>query len=65
MALEGERTALSGHVVLQDVPLSETVAVVARIRSRPRHDFAIDHTTLQQESALGPCPHGDCAYCTS
>lgn len=62
-ALDGERAALSGHVVLQDVPLSETRAVVARIGDRLRHDFGIDHTTLQLESGLGPCPHGDCAYC--
>ena len=62
-ALDGERMALSGHVVLQDIPLSQTQMVIARIGRRLREDYGIDHTTLQLESGSGPCPHGECAYC--
>lgn len=52
-------------MVLQNIPLSETEAVVARLDHRLRHDFGIEHTTPQLESGAGPCPSGDCAYCRS
>lgn len=56
--LDGVRAALSGHLVLRDVPLSQTEAVIARIGSTLRQGFGIDHTTLQLET--GPCPHEGC-----
>jgi cobalt-zinc-cadmium efflux system protein len=56
--LDGVRAALSGHLVLRDVPLSETEAVVGRVGSTLRRRFGIDHTTLQLET--GPCPDADC-----
>lgn len=57
-SLDGVRSALSGHLVLHDVPLSETEAVIARVGRNLRQRFGIDHTTLQLET--GPCPHEDC-----
>ena len=60
-SLDGTRTALSGHLVLRDGPLSETQQVIARVSRRLRQRFAIEHTTLQLETQRdGPCPHGDC-----
>jgi cobalt-zinc-cadmium efflux system protein len=60
-SLDGTRTALSGHVVLRDGPLSEAQEVVARLARRLRERYAIEHTTLQLESQDGrPCPDGDC-----
>lgn len=57
-SLDGVRSALSGHLVLRDVPLSETEAVTARVSRTLRQRFGIDHTTLQVET--GPCPQEDC-----
>ena len=59
-SLDGMRSALSGHVVLRDVPLSETAAVVARINGSLRQRFGVDHTTLQVET--GPCLDEDCGH---
>ena len=56
--LDGVRSALSGHLVLRDTPLSETEAVIDRIGRSLRQQFGIDHTTLQLET--GPCTHNDC-----
>lgn len=56
--LDGVRSALSGHLVLWDTPLSQTEAVIARIGRNLRQRFGIDHTTLQLET--GPCLHNDC-----
>jgi len=52
------RRALSGHLVLQDIPLSQSREVVERTNEMLRHRFAIDHTTLQVES--GPCDAESC-----
>jgi cobalt-zinc-cadmium efflux system protein len=57
-SLDGMRSALSGHLVLRDVPLSETEAVISRIGRNLQQQFGIDHTTLQLET--GPCAHADC-----
>ena len=57
-SLDGVRTALSGHMVLRDVALSETEAIVARVDRTLRQRFGIDHTTLQLET--GPCRQQDC-----
>lgn len=59
-ALDGLRSAMSGHLVLRDVPLSETTAVVARINRSLQQRFRIDHTTLQVET--GPCLDEDCGH---
>jgi cobalt-zinc-cadmium efflux system protein len=60
-ALDGSRKAMSGHVVVDNVPVSDTEAVVARLGDRLREAFGIEHTTIQVESCDGPCPHGSCA----
>ncbi len=62
-SLDGERTSLSGHLVLRDGPLSDTRLVLDRVARSLRTRFGICHTTLQLESeASGPCPDGDCAH---
>ncbi len=61
-SLDGVRSALSGHLVLRDVPLSQTEEVIDRVGSNLRRRFGIDHTTLQLET--GPCPHQDCVQDT-
>lgn len=61
-SLDGVRSALSGHLVLRDVPLSETEAVIVRVGRTLRQRYGIDHTTLQLET--GPCPDKDCAQDT-
>ncbi len=58
-SLDGVRSALSGHLVLRDVPLSQTEGVIARVSRTLRERYGIDHTTLQLET--GPCPHEDCS----
>ena len=60
-SLDGERAALSGHVVLRDSPLSQTAVVLDRLGGQLRRRFHIDHTTLQLET--GPCPQPDCRDC--
>ena len=60
--LDGVHSALSGHLVLRDVPLSRTEEVICRVGSNLRRRFGIDHTTLQLET--GPCPHLNCVQDT-
>ena len=57
-SLDGVRSALSGHLVLRDTPLSDTQSVIARVGQNLQQQFGIDHATLQLET--GPCPHEDC-----
>ncbi len=58
---DGVRSALSGHLVLRDGPLSETQEVIERGCRGLWERFAIEHSTLQLESHSGrPCPDGDC-----
>ena len=55
-SLDGERAALSGHLVLRDIPLSQGDGVIARIGANLRQRLGMDHATLQAET--GPCPGG-------
>ena len=61
-SLDGRRTALSGHVVVGDVRLSETEDVLRRVGAELRRRFGIDHATLQLESHSDTegCPEADC-----
>ena len=59
-SLDAQRKAMSGHVVLRDVPLSEAQAVVVRLSRRLRDACGIAHATLQAESGPGDCPCGAC-----
>jgi cobalt-zinc-cadmium efflux system protein len=60
-SLDGHRTALSGHLVLREGPLSQAQAVLARVGASLQRQFGIAHATLQLESDCGgPCPDPDC-----
>ncbi len=55
-ALEPGFRLLSAHVVLDDQPLSDTDAVMERIKDMLSDEFHVDHTTIQFEC-------GDCGQC--
>ncbi len=50
-SLASHTHALSCHVLIADVPLSESEAVLRRINDELRHRFHIEHTTVQFEHA--------------
>jgi len=50
-SLASHTHALSCHVLIADVPLSESEAVLRRINEELRHRFHIEHTTVQFEHA--------------
>ena len=50
-SLASHTHALSCHVLIADVPLSESEAVLRRINDELRHRFQIEHTTVQFEHA--------------
>ncbi len=56
----GER-ALSAHLVLRDMPLADTGAVISRSSRLLEERFGIAHCTFQVESQDRPCGDGDCA----
>ncbi len=55
----GER-ALSAHLVLADMPLADTGAVIARASDVLEERFGIAHCTFQVESQGRPCGDGGC-----
>ena len=61
-SLDGQRLALSGHVVVGDVRLSETEGILRRVGAELQRRFGIAHSTLQLECGTSgaPCPQGDC-----
>ncbi len=64
-SLDSRRLALSGHLVVGDLRLSETEGVLRRVGAELQRRFGIAHTTLQLESEqeAGACAQGDCADC--
>ncbi len=64
-SLDGRRLALSGHLVVGDVRLSETEGLLRRVGVELQRRFGIAHSTLQLESGAegGDCPQGDCPDC--
>ncbi len=55
----GER-ALSAHLVLSEMPLADTGAVISRASDVLDRRFGIAHCTFQLESQNHPCGDGDC-----
>ena len=53
-SLGGARAALSGRLVLRDVPLSQSDGVIARIGANLSQRFGIDRATLQAQTAPAP-----------
>jgi cobalt-zinc-cadmium efflux system protein len=50
--------ALSCHVRIDDMPLSESEAILRQVTDLLARDFHIHHTTIQFENALCTIPHG-------
>ena len=50
--------ALSCHVRIDDMPLSESEAILRQVTELLARDFHIHHTTIQFENALCTIPHG-------
>lgn len=62
-SLGSQAHALSCHLVIADVPLSESSSILDRVNSMLRQSFAIDHTTIQFEANQCSLP-GECALAT-
>jgi cobalt-zinc-cadmium efflux system protein len=56
-SLGSDSHALSCHVRIDDMPLSESEAILRQVTEVLARDFHIHHTTLQFESALCTIPH--------
>jgi cobalt-zinc-cadmium efflux system protein len=55
--------ALSAHVIVKDIMMSNTRQILDDIGSRMEKEFGISHTTLQLECELGAdCPEGTVCY---
>jgi cobalt-zinc-cadmium efflux system protein len=50
--------ALSCHIRIDDMPLSESEAILRQVTDLLARDFHIHHTTIQFENALCTIPHG-------
>lgn len=57
-SLGSERHALSAHVAIDDVPLSESNAIIVQIQSLMAERFHIQHTTIQFEHVICDVAHG-------
>ena len=49
--------ALSCHVRIADMPLSESESILRRVTDMLAHEFHIHHTTIQFENAMCTIPH--------
>lgn len=59
-ALGPSRPSLSCHLMVGDVPISSTAALVDQINAMLLHDFRIAHTTIQFEFAVCPVDDPSC-----
>ena len=57
-SLGSDSHALSCHVRIDDMPLSESEAILRKVTDLLARDFHIHHTTIQFENALCTIPHG-------
>ena len=57
-SLGSERHALSAHVAIDDVPLSESNAIIVQIQNLMAERFHILHTTIQFEHVICDVSHG-------
>ncbi len=57
-SLGSEQHALSCHVAIDDVPLSESNAIIVQIQKMMLDRFQIDHTTIQFEHEICGVAHG-------
>ena len=57
-SIGSETHALSAHVKIADMPMSESDAILREINERLGHEFGIRHTTLQFEHVICETAHG-------
>lgn len=57
-SLGSDSHALSCHVRIDDMPLSESEAILRKVTDLLARDFHIHHTTIQFENAVCTIPHG-------
>ncbi|MBA3916520.1 MAG: cation transporter [Acidobacteriales bacterium] len=57
-SIGSEHHALSCHVSLADIPLSESEGILREIKARLHDSFQIDHTTIQFEHVVCDVAHG-------
>ncbi len=59
-SISSNDTALSAHLEIEDTALSETSSLLVSLKAMLKHDFAIDHATLELESHGAPCAGSAC-----
>jgi len=57
-SIGSESHALSAHVKIGDIPMSESDAILREINDKLDHEFGIRHTTIQLEHAVCETAHG-------
>jgi len=57
-SIGSESHALSAHVKIEDMPMSESDSILREINDRLGHDFGIHHTTIQFEHVVCETAHG-------
>jgi len=57
-SIGSETHALSCHISIADIPPSVSERILRDVKDRLRHDFRIDHTTIQFEHAECEVAHG-------
>lgn len=57
-SIGSESHALSAHVKIGDIPMSESDAILRTINARLEHEFGIRHTTIQLEHVVCETAHG-------
>jgi cobalt-zinc-cadmium efflux system protein len=57
-SIGSETHALSCHIAIADIPLSESNIILRDVKHRLSHDFRIEHTTIQFEHVVCEVAHG-------
>jgi len=57
-SIGSESHALSAHVKIEDMPMSESDSILREINERLGHEFGIRHTTIQFEHVICETAHG-------
>jgi cobalt-zinc-cadmium efflux system protein len=57
-SIGSETHALSCHIAIADIPLSESNLILRDVKERLSHDFRIEHTTIQFEHVECEVAHG-------
>lgn len=57
-SIGSESHALSAHVKIGDIPMSESDAILREINDKLEHEFGVRHTTIQLEHVVCETAHG-------